>query len=86
MDFRVAKIADLDALNRLERELFVGDRIAPRQMKRFIQSEHAVLLVADNGQQLAGYALYFFIKEHNSQDCIRLPLDLNFGGRRLLSR
>ncbi len=60
MDFRVAKIADLDALNRLERELFVGDRIAPRQMKRFIQSEHAVLLVADNGQQLAGYALLLF--------------------------
>ncbi|EGQ7930839.1 GNAT family N-acetyltransferase [Vibrio vulnificus] len=60
MDFRVAKIADLDALNRLERELFVGDRIAPRQMKRFIQSEHAVLLVADSGQQLAGYALLLF--------------------------
>ncbi|WP_172565326.1 GNAT family N-acetyltransferase/peptidase C39 family protein [Vibrio navarrensis] len=60
MDFRVAKMTDLDALNRLEKELFTGDRIAPRQMKRFIQSEHAVLLVADSGQQLAGYALLLF--------------------------
>lgn len=60
MDFRVAKMTDLDALNKLEKELFTGDRIAPRQMKRFIQSDHAVLLVADNGQQLAGYALLLF--------------------------
>lgn len=60
MDFRHAKSTDLTALNALELELFDGDRIAPRQMKRFLQSDHAILFVADSGTELAGYALLLF--------------------------
>ncbi|MCE7626591.1 GNAT family N-acetyltransferase, partial [Vibrio fluvialis] len=38
MDFRLAKGADLTALNALEQQLFDGDKISPRQMKRFLHS------------------------------------------------
>ncbi|MBJ3950847.1 hypothetical protein JGD13_23320, partial [Salmonella enterica subsp. enterica serovar Kentucky] len=54
MDIRRANSADLNALNALEQQLFDGDRISPRQMKRFLHSDHAALFVADAGDQLAG--------------------------------
>lgn len=60
MDIRRANSADLNALNALEQQLFDGDRISPRQMKRFLHSDHAALFVADAGDQLAGYALLLF--------------------------
>lgn len=60
MNFRLAKSSDLPELNNLENQLFVGDKISPRQMKRFLHSPHALLFVADNGITLAGYALLLF--------------------------
>lgn len=60
MNFRQSKITDLSALNQLEKSLFSSDRISPRQMKRFIQSEHSSLFVAQCDEQVVGYALVLF--------------------------
>jgi ribosomal protein S18 acetylase RimI-like enzyme len=60
MNFRLAESADLAALNVLEQQLFDGDRISPRQMKRFLHSTHAKVFVAELDHVLAGYALLLF--------------------------
>lgn len=60
MDYRKATLSDLEALNLLEHQVFNTDMVSRRQMKRFIQSEHSLLLVAMEGECLAGYALLLF--------------------------
>lgn len=60
MEIRYAKNTDLTALNALEQQLFDGDRISPRQMKRFLHSHLAMIIVADKGVDIAGYALLLF--------------------------
>ncbi len=74
MDIRRANSADLNALNALEQQLFDGDRISPRQMKRFLHSDHAALFVADaSATSWRDMHCFYFIKVHSYQDCIRLP-------------
>jgi ribosomal protein S18 acetylase RimI-like enzyme len=60
MNFRRAESADWAALNALEQQLFDGDRISPRQMKRFLHSSHATVFVAESDHVLVGYALLLF--------------------------
>ncbi|QSX38320.1 GNAT family N-acetyltransferase/peptidase C39 family protein [Shewanella sedimentimangrovi] len=60
MQIRQATLNDASALNLLEWNVFPGDRISPRQMRRFIQSSHACMLVAEEDGQLAGYSLVLF--------------------------
>ncbi len=57
MDIRRANSADLNALNALEQQLFDGDRISPRQMKRFLHSDHAALFVADAERPAGGICI-----------------------------
>ena len=81
MDFRLAKSSDLTELNALEKQLFEGDRISPRQMKRFQQSPHAMLFVADSGMGLAGYALLLFHKGTQLSRLYSIAVKPDFRGR-----
>ncbi|WP_407332840.1 peptidase C39 family protein [Enterovibrio sp. 27052020O] len=60
MLFRKALLSDLDDLHHLESQVFSSDKVSRRQMKRFIQSEHSLLLVASDDNGLAGYSLLLF--------------------------
>ncbi|MDX1301587.1 GNAT family N-acetyltransferase/peptidase C39 family protein [Photobacterium sp.] len=60
MEFRLAELADLSALNSLEQQLFDGDKISPRQMKRFLLSPHCMVFIAVSDAELVGYALLLF--------------------------
>ncbi|WP_372870988.1 GNAT family N-acetyltransferase/peptidase C39 family protein [Shewanella sp.] len=60
MKYCPATLAHIDALNALEKSAFEGDRISPRQMRRFVQSPHDCLILALDGDVLAGYALVLF--------------------------
>ncbi|MGI2259098.1 GNAT family N-acetyltransferase/peptidase C39 family protein [Shewanella sp. GXUN23E] len=60
MKCRIACPADLSALLALESQSFPGDRISPRQMKRFIKSPHSLMLVMDGQESLSGYCLVLF--------------------------
>jgi len=59
---RAAGAADLEALINLERRAFATDRISRRSFRRFLRSPAAALLVARQGDVLAGYALVLFRK------------------------
>ena len=55
--YRLANKDDLNALVDLENACFQTDKLSPRSMKRWIQSEHAVLLLAEESGQVLGYGL-----------------------------
>ena len=57
---RLAHLEDLDALLALEASSFPGDRLSPRQLRRFVKSEHSLTLVLEQAGQLQGYALLLF--------------------------
>lgn len=55
--YRLATKKDLNALIELENTCFQTDKLSPRSMKRWIQSEHGVLLLAEEGDQILAYGL-----------------------------
>ncbi|UHJ60831.1 GNAT family N-acetyltransferase/peptidase C39 family protein [Vibrio furnissii] len=83
MDFRLANSADLNALNALEQQLFDGDKISPRQMKRFLHSNQAIIFVADAGEELAGYALLLFHQGTQLSRLYSIAVKPDFRGRRI---
>lgn len=60
---RTAHMADLEALDRLEKEAFQGDRMSRRSLRHAIKSEASVMLVANSeDDDLYGYALVHLFK------------------------
>src|SRR5579862_4297922 len=57
---RLATLSDLDRLEALETRVFDMDRLSRRSLRYFILNPKAVLIVADRGDHLAGYALLTF--------------------------
>ena len=55
--YRLATKEDLNALVDLENACFQTDKLSPRSMKRWIQSEHAVLLLAEENSLVIAYGL-----------------------------
>lgn|SRR5690606_4319561 len=58
-DIRPARASDIDALLAIEDAVFEGDRLSRRSFNRHLESETALLLVAEEAGELAGYALLF---------------------------
>ncbi|MEW7855319.1 ribosomal protein S18-alanine N-acetyltransferase [Pseudomonas chlororaphis] len=58
--FRIATPEDLPALVRLEQQCFTTDRLTVRSFQWMISRAHACLIVAEQAQQLLGYALVLF--------------------------
>ncbi|KAF0809920.1 N-acetyltransferase GCN5 [Alcanivorax sp. S71-1-4] len=52
-----ATLADLDALEALEKRTFDTDRLSRRSLRRWLTSEHRAFLKADMDGELVGYAL-----------------------------
>ncbi|ROM83258.1 ribosomal-protein-alanine acetyltransferase [Pseudomonas brassicacearum] len=59
-DFRFASMPDIDALAALEQQCFALDRLSPRNFHWMINRANASLILAEQGGQLAGYALLLF--------------------------
>jgi ribosomal protein S18 acetylase RimI-like enzyme len=57
---RPAERGDLDALLDLEHRVFATDRLSRRSLRSFLQSKSAQVIVADDGQWLAGAAVVLF--------------------------
>jgi len=58
-DIRPARASDIDALLAIEDAVFEGDRLSRRSFNRHLDSETALLLVAEETGEVAGYALLF---------------------------
>lgn len=59
---RDAMSTDLNALLEIEAQSFESDKISRRSFKRYLQSEHSRLLVAEIDQQVVGYGLIWLHK------------------------
>jgi ribosomal protein S18 acetylase RimI-like enzyme len=62
LNFRLALIADLDALVALEKQCFVEDRISRRSFRRFIEMPRDRLVVAVRNGEILGYCLVLMHK------------------------
>ncbi|WP_027696222.1 GNAT family N-acetyltransferase/peptidase C39 family protein [Vibrio litoralis] len=83
MEFRRATLQDLPALIELENLVFSSDTIAPRQMKRFIQSQHSMVFVAQQQQQIAGYALLLFHQGTQLSRLYSIAVNPEFRGQQI---
>ena len=57
---RNAEPGDIDALIDLEHRVFATDRLSRRSLQRFLKSKTAQVIVADDGERLAGAAVVLF--------------------------
>src|SRR5262249_42879587 len=57
---RPAQPGDLDALLALEERAFATDRMSRRSLRGFLNSPHALMIVADLDRELIGHALVLF--------------------------
>lgn len=55
--YRLANKDDLNALVEIENSCFQTDKISARSFKRWVQSEHGILLLALEKEQVVGYGL-----------------------------
>jgi ribosomal protein S18 acetylase RimI-like enzyme len=73
--------SDVDALVRLEQQVFAGDRVSRRGFLRFMGSPRAVLLVAVEAADLAGYALVLFRQKSFVARLYSIAVAPHFAGR-----
>ncbi|MFB9136269.1 GNAT family N-acetyltransferase/peptidase C39 family protein [Vibrio sp. AK197] len=83
MKFRLAELADLNDLNALEQQLFEGDKISPRQMKRFLLSPHSLIFVAVHQTELVGYALLLFHQGTQLSRLYSIAVKPDFRGQKI---
>lgn len=62
LSLRAGRLADLDALVRLEKRSFSSDLISKRSFRRFLTSDSARVLVVERSGEIAGYGLLLLRK------------------------
>jgi ribosomal protein S18 acetylase RimI-like enzyme len=84
---RNATVGDLDTLCAIETQAFATDRLSRRSFRRLLASPSAAVIVAEQGDRVAGYAVVLF---RAAADVARLysiavaRADLRTGAGRLL--
>ncbi|WP_283786187.1 peptidase C39 family protein [Bermanella sp. WJH001] len=81
--YRLANKDDLNTLVELENSCFQTDKLSARSFKRWIQSEHAVLLLAQEKDQVAGYGLVWCHKGTRLARLYSLAVDPSMRGKGL---
>jgi ribosomal protein S18 acetylase RimI-like enzyme len=80
------RLADIDALARVEAESFASDKLSRRSFLRLAKSPSAVFLVARGGDRLLGYALLLFRRGGRSARLYSIAVAREAGGRGIGSR
>ncbi len=83
MKFRRATQQDLPALITLEAQVFSSDVIAPRQMKRFLLSQHSMVFVAVAEPHITGYALLLFHQGTQLSRLYSIAVNPEFRGQKI---
>jgi ribosomal protein S18 acetylase RimI-like enzyme len=76
-----ATLADLDALVALEKKSFVGDQISRRSFRRWLGDTQDILLLARQGERLAGYILILCHRGTRLARIYSLAVDPDFRGQ-----
>ena len=80
---RAGALADLGALESLERRAFAHDRIARRSFVRFLNAPNVSLIVADGDGAVCGYALVLSRARSRLARLYSLAVDAQHAGRQL---
>lgn len=60
---RKARIKDYAAINSIEQECFVGDKLSSRRIRHWIGADNGILRVVEDAQGLLGYGLVLLRKD-----------------------
>jgi [ribosomal protein S18]-alanine N-acetyltransferase len=85
-EIRRARLADIDALARLEAESFASDTLSRRSFLGLVKSPSAAFLVASCGEQLLGYAVVLFRRGTRSARLYSIAVAANEAGKGVGSR
>ena len=78
---REARPGDLEAIVRLENELFESDRVSRRSLREFLRAPHRPVIAATIDDELAGYALVAVRKGARALRIYSLAVDARFARR-----
>ncbi len=78
---REARPRDLDAIARLENELFETDRVSRRSLREFLRAKHRPVIAATIDDEIAGYALVALRKGARAVRIYSLAVDARFTRR-----
>ncbi len=78
---REARPRDLDAIARLENELFETDRVSRRSLREFLRAPHRPVIAATIDDELVGYALVSLRKGARASRIYSLAVDSRFARR-----
>ena len=78
---REARPGDLDAIARLENELFETDRVSRRSLREFLRAKHRPVIAATIDDEIAGYALVALRKGARAVRIYSLAVDARFARR-----
>lgn len=81
--FRPASELDLDALVRIEERAYRTDRLSRRSFRRWVGSDHAALIVAENTDGVAAYALVLLHRGTRLARLYSIAVDPAYTGRGL---
>jgi [ribosomal protein S18]-alanine N-acetyltransferase len=76
-------MSDLAALVALEQAVFTTDNLSRRSFRRFLASPSATLIVAEEGERLAGYALVLYPPRSTLARLYSIAVAPHIGGRGL---
>ena len=78
---RRGRSSDLAALALLEQAVFTADILSRRSFRRFLNSPHASLIVAQEAGKLAGYALVLYPQRSKLARLYSIAVAPHIGGR-----
>lgn len=83
---RPAQRSDLDRLCQLERTCFNGDRLSRRNFSHMLRSDHADLILAEQGDLIGGYALVLYRSGTNLARLYSIAVTPEWRGQGVSSR
>ncbi len=81
ISIRAARPRDLDAIARLENELFESDRVSRRSFREFLRAPHRPVIAATIDDELAGYVLVSLRKGARALRIYSLAVGARFARR-----
>ena len=81
ISIREARPRDLDAIQRLENELFEADRVSRRSLREFLRAPHRPVIAATIDDELVGYALVSLRKGARALRIYSLAVGARFARR-----
>ena len=81
LSIRLARLADLDAVEAIEWSVFDSDQLSRASLRRYVSVPSAAMIVAQEGTEITGYALVGFRKGSKIGRLYSIAVDKARAGR-----